>query len=90
MPDSKYAVFKIDDHKHRHPLDAFVIRPTDLFGPAALHGYVHLVQSTLELARTRQGMLSDQEYRQLEDLCDEVSSIALHWQELGLAGKIPD
>ena len=92
---SKYAVYPAGQRGGRFHRDGpleegtyFVIRDTDSFGVAALYAYVASVQTLLELNRRRE-FLTDDEYRELEELEDHVSSLALEWQRRG-KGRLPD
>lgn len=70
--------------------DVFVIRAQDVFGPAALFGYAHLIQSNLEINKLpgRPSPLSVEEIERLADLADTLTSVALDWQTR--SKKIPD
>ncbi len=68
----------------------FVLRDGDVFGPAALFGYAHVIQSNLEISRLpdRPTPLTDEEAARLTDLADSITSLALSWQ--ASTKKIPD
>jgi hypothetical protein len=66
----------------------FVLRRQDAFAASALHGYAHIVQSILEVAQRRPGVLTPDETDRLNELADKVSNLASHWQTH--TTKIPD
>jgi hypothetical protein len=101
----KYVIFKADEWDAAvvegvevevpdavtlpEPVEGFVLRPSDIFGPAALWGYAHLLQTAVELGQMRQ-CFGDDEYRRLVDSAVEVAKIAEDWQRRGENRKVPD
>lgn len=67
----------------------FVVRDTDILATPFLWGYVHQIQTLLELDRQRDFHLSEQERVSLSQLEDYVSDLAADWQAQG-KGRIPD
>jgi hypothetical protein len=69
------------------PDEFFVVKASDIFASAALHGYAHVIQSALELDSSRP-FLTVEEVVRLRDLADTLSQRAMDWQ----AGsrKVPD
>lgn len=95
MRDQKYVIYKRDEWEHRAFLDevdeveGFVLCPSDIFGPAALWSYAHLLQTAVELGQMRQ-CFGDDEYRRLVESAVEVAKIAEEWQRRGENRKVPD
>lgn len=95
----KYVVLKVEDvptdvlHAWKaegKALDEgsfFVIRDTDVFGPAALFGYAHILQTVVELNRLRPSF-TPEEADYLSETGDALVSLALRWQQS--SGKVPD
>lgn len=84
--EQKYVVRKRDGA----PLDPdefFVIRSSDVFGPAALHGYAHLIQSAIELDGVRP-FLEPEEVARLGLLSTHLVDMATEWQRQ--SKKVPD
>lgn len=82
------------DHKYKVLKDgadlsgsSFVIREQDLFGPQALWGYVHVLNTALELDTLRP-CFTPAERENLTDMADAVSLLAQKWQQS--PKKIPD
>ena len=73
-----------------HGVEGFVLRPSDIFGPAALWAYAHLIQTAVELGQMRPGVFTDEEYRRLVDSALEVAQVAEDWQRRGENRKVPD
>jgi hypothetical protein len=67
----------------------FVIRDSDVFGPAVLFAYVSLLQTELEVEKLRPGRYSPEELAYLEKLERYVTDLALSWQRTG-KGRVPD
>jgi hypothetical protein len=90
----KYVVFKADDFRDpERPCEAledcFVIRSSDLFGPATLYEYANLLQTSLEMDRVVGPFLSGDQRTQLELLAERVIEMAQSWQRAGKQ-RFPD
>jgi hypothetical protein len=99
----KYVVLKREDYdtliegEIRHdllpatidPATVFVIREQDVFGPQALFGYSHTIQSALELdSLPDRRIFSNEERDRLRILADQLFELALSWQRS--PKKVPD
>lgn len=83
----KYEVFK---HGENTPIDGdfFVIRESDVFGPAVLYAYASQIQTTLEMDYLY-NFLSQDKVEQLITLADDLFERAQQWQKNSIA-KVPD
>jgi hypothetical protein len=68
------------------PSEYWVLQPGDLFAPPALYGYVHLVQSFLELT-SRRALLSEEEASRLRALVARAHDVATGWSRI--PGELP-
>jgi hypothetical protein len=92
-PVAKYAVRRVlsdgSSGEQLEPGTFFVLRSSDLFGPATLWAYAAAIATQIEFSRTRPGSLSPDEVEHLEALEEMVSDLAVTWQRSG-AGRVPD
>jgi len=86
IPVGDYIADKIDDGALT-PGTYFVIKSADIFGSAALHGYAHILQTSLELDAIRPFIEPDEAVR-LRELADALSTRATEWQ--AHSRKVPD
>lgn len=99
----KYVVFKqeefdqwpvknVQENRPKEFEDSsfFVIRDSDIFGPAVMWAYAHTVATQLEMVRIGRANFSDAEYQKLEELHSYVVGLAEEWSRKGTAKKVPD
>lgn len=87
--DVKYEVRKVGSPTPIYHEDVFVLRKSDVFGAAALWAYAHLLQTGIELARSKPGLFSEEECRHLKDMAENTAIKAANWQKHG-GGRVPD
>jgi len=92
-PVPKYVVRRVlsdgSSGDQLEPGTFFVLRSSDLFGPATLWAYAAAISLAIEFSRTRPGSLSATQVERLEALEEMVSDLAVEWQRSG-AGRVPD
>lgn len=73
----------IEYYEELEPGTYFVIREQDVFAPAALFGYAHLLQSSVELGTLpgRPSPFTPDEVIRLRDLADNLVELAAAWQK---------
>jgi hypothetical protein len=63
-------------------IEGFVLRPTDVFAPSALHATANAVVTFLELAHMADGqVVSDEETNQLAKYSAKLTELALDWSK---------
>lgn len=95
----KYVIFKTEDFEalgeigdvlRVKAIEGFVLRPQDIFGPAALWSYAHLLQTATELGLMRPDTFAESELERLDEASHEIAALAEQWQRRGENRKVPD
>jgi hypothetical protein len=79
---NKYVVLE-RPNKEVDPKDVFVLRSSDIFAAATLYSYAAFLQTAVEFAMERDGVMTEEELDRLKMLAQHVQDRAVEWQRAG-------